>query len=156
LFDAHTLTISAAVSASKGQNSSVMTVPIGFSGTAMMKLNPKFLIDYLNVLEADTKLYWYIPDGTEVNPTMLCVENKAVQLGVAINTTKESYTYIIMTKAVDSPIIPEAEAERERKKKEREEEYNDDDDNDDVSEGEDRENEHEESVANDEDEEGDD
>jgi hypothetical protein len=132
-----------------------MTVPIGFSGTAMMKLNPKFLIDYLNVLEADTMLCWYIPDGTEVNPTMLCVENNTVNLGVGINAAKESYTYIIMTKAVDSPIIPEAEAERERKRKEREEEKEEEDngDDDDVSEGED--NEQDESVA-DEDEECDD
>jgi hypothetical protein len=98
-----------------------MSVPVEFNGVAMMRLNPEFLIDFLSVLDADAIVCWYIPDGKEANPTMLCLEKSTAKLNVT-NAAKESYVYVIMPQEVDSPIIPEAEAERARWRKKKEEE----------------------------------
>jgi hypothetical protein len=87
----------------KGNGSLTTVTTVTFDGTAKMTLNPKYLIQFLRVLDADTALRWYIPDGTEPTPTML---------QTITDNSFDGYSYVVQTTALDSPIIPEAERQR--------------------------------------------
>jgi DNA polymerase III sliding clamp (beta) subunit (PCNA family) len=87
----------------KGNGSLTTVTTASFDGTAKMTLNPKFLIQFLRVLDADTALRWYIPDGTEPTPTML---------QTITDNSFDGYSYVVQTTALDSPIISEAERQR--------------------------------------------
>ena len=77
-------------------------VDVNFDGAVKMCIDPKFLVDYLNVLEPDANLYWYLPGGDKMNPTMICL---------ASNTAEDSYMYIIRPNWVSGPVIPAAHEE---------------------------------------------
>jgi len=78
------------------KNNVTLTVPLENDVTAVMQINPEHLILFLNALEKNASLLWYLPDDKDA-VTVLCLQTTSDNEG--------AYTYVVMPREVSEPAV---------------------------------------------------